>query len=136
MTAPVAVSLAHAEFGPIALRFRHEGDALAVTMASADPGFAPAISAAAADANTAAGQRQQADTQARQHQPGTNPPQSSGSLGGPASQGSGQAGAGHGGQGQADQHQADQRQPGQNRPTPRPALRAAIRDGSDPDIFA
>ncbi len=132
MTAPVSVSLAHADFGPVALRFRHEGDALAVTMASADPGFASAVSAAAAaDASANAGQGQ----------PGNGQQQSSSSFGSSTSQGSAQTGSGQAGQGQAGQNQADQRQPdprqpGGNRPLPRTASQAANRDGPDPDIFA
>jgi Meckel syndrome type 1 protein len=120
---PVSVSLAHADFGPVALRFRHEGDALAVTMASADPSFAPAVSAAA-------------------QQSGNNQPQSS-SFGASTNQGSqqtsqGQAGSGQASSGQAGsgQNHADQRQPAQNRPFPRTAARTAERDGPDPDIFA
>lgn len=133
MAAPVSVSLAHADFGPVALRFRHEGDALAVTMASADPGFAPAVSAAAAaDASAAAGQQQP---------PGNGQPQSSSSSSNSATQGSAQTGfaqtgSGQNGSGPKGQGQSDQRQLGQNRLIPRPASRAANRGGSDPDIFA
>ena len=137
MATPVSVSLAHADFGPVALRFRHDGDTLAVTMASADPGFARAVSAASvADASAAAGQRQQADAQPRPHQPGNNQPQSSVSLAASTSHGSAQANSGQAGQGQTGQSQADQRQPGQNRPLPRAASRTANRGGPDPDIFA
>lgn len=42
----VAVSLAHAEFGRVSLRFRQGEDSLDVAMTSADPGFARAVSAA------------------------------------------------------------------------------------------
>ncbi|WP_157083277.1 hypothetical protein [Novosphingobium lentum] len=41
----VSVSLAHAEFGAVSLRFRHDDDGLSVAMASADPGFARAVAA-------------------------------------------------------------------------------------------
>ena len=142
LAAPVAVSLAHADFGPVALRFRHDGDALAVTMASADPGFAPAVAAAtAADAGARVGQQQQADAQPRQHQPGSTPQQSSASPSGSANQGFAQAGQSETGQGQPDQRQPDQRQPGQNRsggpvPTPRSVSRATDPGESDRDIFA
>ena len=44
----VAVSLAHADFGRVSLRFRDDGDALSVSMSSADPGFARAVHAAPA----------------------------------------------------------------------------------------
>lgn len=53
----VQATLAHAEFGAVAMKFRHEGDTLAVSMTSADPGFAAA----------AAGAAQQAEADARQH---------------------------------------------------------------------
>ena len=134
-SAPVSVSLAHADFGPVALRFRHDGDALAVTMASADPGFAPAVSAASlADAGARAGQ-QQTDSQPSQHQPGSGQPQSSGSASGSASQGfaQGQAGQSQAGQGQPDQRQ---NRPGGPAPATRAASRATDTGGSDPDIFA
>lgn len=42
------VSVQHSEFGPVQLRLRQEGDGLSVTMASADPDFARAVSAAPA----------------------------------------------------------------------------------------
>ena len=134
-SAPVSVSLAHADFGPVALRFRHDGDALAVTMASTDPGFAPAVSAASQpDAGARAGQ-QQADSQPGQHQPGSGQPQSSGSASGSAGQGFAQ---GQTGQSQTGQSQPDQRQNRSNGPAPatRAASRATNTGGSDPDIFA
>jgi hypothetical protein len=122
-----------------ALRFRHDGDALAVTMASADPGFAPAVSAAAAaEAGAAARQQQQqADTQSRPQQPDGRQPQSSGNSGS-ANQGFAQSGPGQNasGQGGQAQHQSDHRQPSQHRPLPRDASRANNRSGADPDIFA
>jgi Meckel syndrome type 1 protein len=128
-SAPVSVSLAHADFGPVALRFRHDGEALAVTMASADPGFAPAVSAASqADAGSRAGQ-QQSDGQPRQHQPGDGQPTS------------GQSQSHNSASGSAGQGAPDQRQQGQTRSSaPTPAIRAAARatdtGESDPDIFA
>lgn len=139
MSAPVSVSLAHADFGPVALRFRHDGDALAVTMASADPGFAPAVSAAS-----------QADAGARAGQPQTDSqPQSSGSMTGSGNQGFAQAQTGQGqfgqgqfGQGQAGQGQAgqgDQRQPGHGghgMTARRAGSSMAEPAGSDADIFA
>lgn len=39
-------TLAHAAFGKVSLQFHHEDDGLSVTLASADPGFAPAVLAA------------------------------------------------------------------------------------------
>ena len=44
--ATVAATLAHGTFGRIDLQFRQKDDGLTVTMASADPGFAPAVLAA------------------------------------------------------------------------------------------
>ncbi len=55
---PVHVSLSHAEFGKVSLRFSHDDGALSVAMSSADPAFARAAQIAApsqpaaADANT------------------------------------------------------------------------------------
>lgn len=40
------LTVAHAEFGPVELRFRHEARGLAVSLASADPDFARAAAAA------------------------------------------------------------------------------------------
>lgn len=50
LAAPQAfqVAVQHGEFGPIQLRFRHEGEGLSIAMASADPEFARAVSAAPA----------------------------------------------------------------------------------------
>jgi Meckel syndrome type 1 protein len=53
---PVAVSLTHGEFGKVSLRFNHRDDGLSVTMASADPGFAPAVAAARDAGQTATNQ--------------------------------------------------------------------------------
>ncbi|MDF8334285.1 hypothetical protein [Novosphingobium cyanobacteriorum] len=53
---PVAVSLTHGEFGKVSLRFNQRDDGLSVTMASADPGFAPAVAAAREATQTATNQ--------------------------------------------------------------------------------
>jgi hypothetical protein len=42
----VAATLAHGTFGRVSLEFRQNDDGLSVTMASSDPGFAPAVLAA------------------------------------------------------------------------------------------
>lgn len=42
----VAVEVPHAEFGTVRIRFRHEDNALAVNLSSADPGFRAAVAAA------------------------------------------------------------------------------------------
>ena len=42
---PAALTVAHSEFGPVQLSFRHDERGLAVTMASADPDFARAVAA-------------------------------------------------------------------------------------------
>ena len=39
----VRTAITHGEFGPVSLQFRHEGGALSVTMANADPAFASAV---------------------------------------------------------------------------------------------
>lgn len=44
--AGAGATLAHAAFGKVSLLFHHEDDGLSVTLASADPGFAPAVLAA------------------------------------------------------------------------------------------
>jgi hypothetical protein len=44
--AAAGATLAHAAFGKVSLQFHHDDDGLAVTLASADPGFAPAVLAA------------------------------------------------------------------------------------------
>lgn len=54
----VAATLAHGTFGRVSLEFRQNDDGLSVTMASSDPGFAPAVLAATrtdAGANTNTG---------------------------------------------------------------------------------
>lgn len=54
----VTAALAHADFGKVTMHFSKDGDGLAVAMASADPGFAPAVQAAAASQGMAAGSSQ------------------------------------------------------------------------------
>jgi Meckel syndrome type 1 protein len=55
--AAVAATLAHGTFGRVDLEFRQKDDGLTVTMASADPGFAPAVLAASrADTGNAGNQ--------------------------------------------------------------------------------
>lgn len=51
----VAAAVTHSEFGEVSIRFEHRGDALSVSLASADPDFTRAVQAAtpAAQANTA-----------------------------------------------------------------------------------
>lgn len=76
----VTTAIRHAEFGSVSLRFDTAGDGLSVTMASNDPGFAPAAQAALASqiapatAADAAGQqnpqRQPAQDQPSAFQPG------------------------------------------------------------------
>jgi hypothetical protein len=47
-TSAVGVTLSHADFGRVTLHFTPREQGLAVTMRSADPGFAPAVAAATA----------------------------------------------------------------------------------------
>lgn len=73
----VTTAVRHAEFGSVSLRFDTAGDNLSVTMASNDPGFAPAAQAALASQVAPATASADASTQQnpqRQHapeQPGT-----------------------------------------------------------------
>ncbi|WP_226017581.1 hypothetical protein [Novosphingobium sp. FKTRR1] len=97
--APVAVALTHAEFGKVSLRFTNNDDGLAVSMASADPGFSPAALAAGevaarAQAGTGAGEGGQPQSQS-QPQAQTQAQTQAQSQ----SSGSGQSGAPFGGQG-------------------------------------
>lgn len=59
----VRSAVSHAEFGQVSLQFRIGEGSLAVTMASADPDFAPAVQAAAASAQGGAMQQDQASGQ-------------------------------------------------------------------------
>ncbi len=43
---PVHISVPHAEFGPVSVRFEHDGSALSVAMSNPDPDFARAVQAA------------------------------------------------------------------------------------------
>jgi len=78
----VRTALHHAEFGTVSLQFRHDEGRTSVTLASNDPGFTPAVQAAAASAMSAQvstgdnGQSSAQNGQARaehqgQPQPGT-----------------------------------------------------------------
>ncbi|WP_428333090.1 hypothetical protein [Novosphingobium sp.] len=61
--APVGVTMQHADFGPVSMQFTARDQGLAVTMRSADPGFAPAAAAAAAATSSSAGtNNSQSDT--------------------------------------------------------------------------
>ena len=46
-------AVSHADFGPVSLRFTPDAKGLSVSMASSDPGFAPAVQAALASATQA-----------------------------------------------------------------------------------
>ena len=64
----VRTAIAHSEFGQISLQFRHEDNALSVTMTNSDPGFVGAVQAAA-NASLAGGNNGNGDDSARpQHQ--------------------------------------------------------------------
>ena len=63
--ATVGVTLQHADFGRVSMQFSARDEGLAVTMRSADPGFAPAVAAASASAsgaNTGSGGNHNPDT--------------------------------------------------------------------------
>ena len=116
----VAVSVAHAEFGQIHLRFRHDEAGLAVSMASADPGFARAASAMPPVLPVS-------DPQAAQNQPGQSAARQDSAAG------TGQPGTGQqrnaSGERRDDQphnnHAPRQAQPGQSQPG-KPQRRAGI----------
>lgn len=112
----VRVSVAHADFGRVSMRFDQDDKGMTVAMSSADPGFARAVSAAdqAASTNTSADtpRDQTAQPQARN--------------------------AGTAGDGARQQHQQDARTPASQRPAPQ--LRDTLRHDADRDaaggIFA
>lgn len=74
----VSVTLPHAEFGPVQLRFRHEDGALTVSMTSADPDFARAASLAAppvmpaTESRSTAGAGEQNGNHSANNTPGSN----------------------------------------------------------------
>ena len=98
----VRTAIAHAEFGRISLQFRHEDNALSVTMANSDPAFAGAVQAAA----QASGAGTENDRPAQHQQQG-------------ASQQPAQGGAGNGGQN--PQPRADQAGHASNREQGKPS---------------
>ena len=109
----VSASLAHAQFGDIAIRFEHGGNALSVALSNPDPEFARAVQAAApaAQANDSGSAPQRQDA-AGQHQAGS-------------------------ASGQSAQSQAQQR--GTGSPARNPATQGHIRDEQQPGrsgIFA
>lgn len=55
MPQAVRAAIAHAEFGQVSLRFHQQDGDIAVSMTSADPGFAPAVQAAVAASQPASG---------------------------------------------------------------------------------
>ncbi len=129
---PVSVAVSHTEFGKVSLQFQtHEIDGsggLSVAMASADPGFAPAVAAAseaAAASNSDATNRdpgqQRGDAQPQQR--------SQSSTGDARGQAQAQAGNGESGR-------QDQQRPGRGAESQRPAPRAAPDDASSAGIFA
>lgn len=91
----VQATLSHAEFGAVAMKFRHDGDALAVSMTSADPGFAAAAAGAAQQAATDAGQRHEQQAAQRDAAPQAQARDNAGTASNSQgfAQGQGQAGA-------------------------------------------
>ena len=98
----VSVTLPHAEFGPVHLRFRQEDGALAISMTSADPEFARAASLAAPPAVPTAEARAGSGSASHSENSANAP-----------STGSGQP------RGQAAERRADQ--PSRDNPSPRTA---------------
>lgn len=72
----VTASLAHADFGDVAIRFEHRGDALSVALSSPDPDFARAVQAAAPAARADTGNDGNASPQRQDQQPGGSSSQS------------------------------------------------------------
>ena len=70
---PVQVSLSHAEFGKVSLHFTADKSGLTVAMASSDPGFAPAVQAAAPISQAAAGSDANAQSGSNQPSPRSEP---------------------------------------------------------------
>ena len=106
----VRTSLNHAQFGQVSLQMRQHDGGLSVTMASADPSFAPAVQAAvvssqAADSAARDGaQQQQAGAHGQSHNPGARSDMTSG-----APEGGGNGGGASGastGQGRDPSHGA------------------------------
>lgn len=113
----VQATITHAEFGRVALNFRQDGDGMTVSMASSDPGFAPAAQAALAQAAQAA-QTTQPAASADGGQTAGNPSQGHGQTFTPQSGGSP---SGQNSQGQTPQGQQATRWPTPRDATPRPA---------------
>lgn len=97
----VAATITHGEFGRVGLSFQQDGGSLAVSMTSADPGFAPAVQAAAA--SVPSGLMQDAGANQQRQDARSDQGQS------PASQG--QQAASGGGQPQAQSQQARRSDP-------------------------
>lgn len=124
----VAATIAHGEFGRVGLSFQQDGGGLAVSMTSADPGFAPAVQAAAASVPSglmqdsgANQQRQDARQDARADQNQS-----------PASQGQHAASGGSQPQGQSQQARRSDSQPLAGRqvgPEPETEIPAGRADG-------
>ncbi|KHK93493.1 hypothetical protein [Novosphingobium malaysiense] len=105
----VRTALSHAEFGQISLQFKHEHNALSVTMANSDPAFTGAVHAAV-QASQAASNQSQGDNSSQQQQQ-----QNQGSSANQHAAANG-AGAGMGqGSGQNQQARADQAGQSMNR---------------------
>jgi hypothetical protein len=128
----VQTSLTHSDFGRVSLRFNTDEDGLSVSMASSDPGFAPAAQAALAQAPAVSanaqshGAGQQGSSQQGSGQPGLHWTQSSAQPALQTSTGSqgGMGGSsGQGGQGWAQGGQTSA-PAGQN--TPAAQARAAV----------
>jgi hypothetical protein len=67
----IAATLAHTEFGRVSMQFRQDDGALSVSMASSDPGFAPAVQMATTAPGTAANEDRGNAARQDQQQAGT-----------------------------------------------------------------
>ncbi len=101
--ATIGATLAHAEFGRVSMQFRQDDGALSVSMASSDPGFAPAVQMAATPPGTAANEdRGNASRQEQQ-------------AGAPGNQNAGQNATGSQAQTQTQSQSQSQSQPSPSR---------------------
>lgn len=133
----VRAALSHSEFGTISLQFRNDDANLKVTMASADPAFAPAAQAAAAQAAASGEQpgnpprQDQQPGQQQQQSQNQSPQQTSTGSGDSAQQGRASA-DGNGREGRAGHEQAARERQG-NEASARAGTAASSRRGG---IFA
>ena len=140
-TAPIGVTMQHGDFGRVSLSFSTRDDGLSVTMASADPGFAPAVAAAADShaANRQSGAHQDNSQNGGQSPPSQSPPSQSAPFESHnASQSGGQMGSGtdSGASGEGGRPSAGRDFAGRPAAIASPASAGAADPADDAGIFA